>query len=64
MEEQRRLYYLEKMGIQAWVARASQPQDIPAESGQELRSEQATPPTQLVHRVAQVRLPAWMNSGK
>ncbi|MYB89864.1 MAG: uracil-DNA glycosylase [Proteobacteria bacterium] len=47
MEEQRRLYYLEKMGIQTWVTRTSQSEAIPTVPDQELRSVQATPLTHL-----------------
>ena len=44
MEEQRRLYYLEKMGIQAWVPRTASREAIPAGSDPDIPAEQATPP--------------------
>ncbi|MCY3804245.1 MAG: uracil-DNA glycosylase [Gammaproteobacteria bacterium] len=47
MEEQRRLYYLDKMGIQTWVTRTSRPQDIPSRSDAGSVTEQARPPTPL-----------------
>ena len=47
MEEQRRLYYLEKMGIQAWVPRTAQQEDIPTEPDPGLTAGQATPQAQL-----------------
>lgn len=44
MEEQRRLYYLEKMGIQAWVARTARRQDSPTGPGTGTPAEPAKPP--------------------
>ena len=46
MEEQRRLYYLEKMGIQAWVPRTAQQEDIPTGPDPGLPTGQATPQAQ------------------
>ena len=46
MEEKRRLYYLEKMGIQAWVARTSQPEGISTGPDEGILTAQAKPPTQ------------------
>lgn len=44
MEEQRRLYYLEKMGVQAWVPRATRQEDIPTGSDPGIPAEPAKPP--------------------